>query len=341
MTTLALRCLDHKLLSFRRSAAIVGIELPSIRTTANRRHGPIRSFSQLTTIRSERVRRDEDNAAGFEESPMPGPARREPPPEDASLPWYLKVPPPRRTFTETHPFAERQRLPNLPPDPPPSLQSIIEYISIDLGLDNLRLLDLRPVDPPPALGANLLMIIGTARSEKHLHVSADRFCRWLRSTFKLRPYADGLLGRNELKLKMRRKNRRSRLLASVGAAVKEDNVDDGIRTGWICVRAGRVEPAAGAQVPGEINQDFVGFGENDRFVTIVVQMFTEEKRTDVDLEGLWGDVLERVKRKREYIEAEGNEGIGRVLEEQISPTTAVDMEGQLHMPCERIAESRI
>lgn len=147
------------------------------------------------------------------------------------------------------------------------------------------------------------MVIGTARSEKHLHVSADRFCRWLRSTHKLRPVADGLLGRNELKLKMRRKNRRAKLMASVGAAMRDDNVDDGIGTGWICVRAGRVEPAQAALDVEEEEVGFVGFGESSRHVTIVVQMFTEEKRADVDLEGLWEDISERAKRRRAHLQS--------------------------------------
>lgn len=126
----------------------------------------------------------------------------------AGLPWYLQVQTPQISRS---PLYERQQLPELPPDPPPVLQPMLEHISVDLGLDDLSLLDLRNLDPPPALGSNLMMIIGTARSEKHLHVSADRFCRWLRTTHRLTPYADGLLGRGELKLKMRRKNRRNRV----------------------------------------------------------------------------------------------------------------------------------
>lgn len=330
MAALALRSLDHKLLAFRRSAAIVGIDLPSVRTTATWHHGHTRSFSHFTNLQFERVSRGEVNATDFEKSPMPDPTRRKSPPEEASLPWYLQVPHPKRMLIEAHPLTERQRLPDLPPNPPPSLQGILEHISIDLGLDNLSLLDLRTVHPSPALGANLLMIIGTARSEKHLHVSADRFCRWLRSTYKLRPYADGLLGRNELKLKMRRKNRRTRLLANVGAVTKDDNVDDGIRAGWICVRAGRVEPAADVEVTRKVSQDFVGFSENDGYITIVVQMFTEEKRVDVDLEGLWSDVLERVQRKREYIEAGVNGGTDEVSEEHINRTIVSDMGTQLN-----------
>ena len=115
----------------------------------------------------------------------------------------------------------------------------------------------------------------------------------------MRPTADGLLGRNELKLKMKRKNRRSRLLASVGAAARDENLDDGIRTGWICVRVGRVEPASGdAEAVERDDGEFVGFGESSRLVTIVVQMLTEDKRADVDLEGLWEGVLDQAKRRQ-------------------------------------------
>jgi Ribosomal silencing factor during starvation len=221
---------------------------------------------------------------------------------NSSLPWYLRHQSSRKKLDDDHPFAERQKLPDLPPDPPPILQGIFEYASVDLGLDNLSLLDLRKLDPPAALGANLVMVIGSARSEKHLHVSADRFCRWLRSKHKLTPYADGLLGRNELKLKLRRKNRRSKMLATVGTVERAD-LDDGISTGWICVQAGQVEPAKTAIEEEIVEQNFVGFGEHSHRVTVVVQMFTEEKRADTDLESLWNGILERNSRKQKHREA--------------------------------------
>jgi hypothetical protein len=170
------------------------------------------------------------------------------------------------------------------------------------------------------------MLIGTARSVKHLNVSADRFCRWARKEFKLRPYADGLLGRNELKLKLRRKARRMKLAQSVGNTLSGHGADDGITTGWICVNLGsvdeavlsdevrggqRVEESLQVQVEeGEVSEkarrkaqespmegeeeyhnpsedDYVGFGSRTNSTRIVVQMFTEEKRADMDLEGLW------------------------------------------------------
>ncbi|KAG9718741.1 hypothetical protein KCU59_g18343, partial [Aureobasidium melanogenum] len=180
--------------------------------------------------------------------------------------------------------------------------------------------DLRELDPPPALGANLLMIIGTARSEKHLHVSADRLCRWLRTEHHLTPYADGLLGRNELKLKLRRKAKRSRLLSAVGAKeTASQDLDDGIRTGWVCVNVGRVEGGA-LQKPAEEMENIVGFGSQSSGSRIVVQMMTDEKRGQIDLETLWSGILKRsIKAKadkdQEVDDAEKRVRSGMLLEE--------------------------
>lgn len=206
--------------------------------------------------------------------------------EVPALPWYLQIDSPKRA---THPLSDRQRTPDLPESPPPILEPLLQQISVDLGLDDLSILDLRKLDPPPALGANLLMLIGTARSEKHLHVSADRLCRWLRSEYKLRPDADGLLGRNELKLKLRRKSRRAKMMGGSSA----DNDDDGVRTGWVCVDVGIVESPKSAAEDNAPPQNFVGFGRRTDGVRIVVQMLTEEKRLDIDLEKLWRGILKR------------------------------------------------
>jgi hypothetical protein len=187
-----------------------------------------------------------------------------------------------------------------------------------LGLDDLTILDLRTMDPPPALGANLLMILGTTRSEKHLHVSADRLCRWLRTEHDLTPYADGLLGRNELKLKMRRLAKKKNLLSAVGATSAYDSqtdpegetVDDGIRTGWVCVNLGRV---AGGELPKTAEQiareaGIVGFNTQTAGCKIVVQMMTEERREALQLEKLWMGILRRnVKERNEVLGLEEEE----------------------------------
>ena len=201
-----------------------------------------------------------------------------------SNPWYLQVHTP---VMEHNTILERQQLPHLPPNPPALLQPLLDYVSVDLGLNDLTLLDLRHLDPPPALGANLLMVLGTARSEKHLHVSAERFCRWLKTTHQLIPSADGLIGRGELKLKLRRKMRRAKLLSRVGSS-EIGSVDDGIRTGWICVNIRDVPDGTAAKIDQDLHKDYVGFGADVDKATLVVQILTQEKREDLDLEHLWG-----------------------------------------------------
>jgi hypothetical protein len=291
-------------------AAIAGISLPPASRPASRILAP--GLSQRWYSKSKTKYSDQYSNAirtpssdGQDENSSEGPAKITPN-QSTPIPWYLQVDVPKPP-APSHPLAERQLIPELPENPPKILSPILRYLSIDSGLDNLSLFDLRHLDPPPALGANLLMIIGTARSVKHLNVSADRFCRWLRSNYKLRPYADGLLGRNELKLKLRRKARRLKLAQSVGNTL-EASKDDGITTGWICVNLGSVEgigdemPAgedkdlgqAVAQGAEEIEQDvewnddgYIGFGSRSTAPRIVVQMFTEEKRAELDLEGLW------------------------------------------------------
>ncbi|KAI4727096.1 hypothetical protein E4T49_05140 [Aureobasidium sp. EXF-10728] len=279
-----------------------------------------RPFSLSATFAHEQPEKPEHDApdtiaqpADTADSPVtPAPTELE------AVPWYLQVDTP--TPQQEHPFAERQKLPQLPDTPPALLQPILEHVSVELGLDHLSLIDLRELDPPPALGANLLMIIGTARSEKHLHVSADRLCRWLRTEHRLTPYADGLLGRNELKLKLRRKAKRTRLLSAVGAKeTASQDIDDGIRTGWVCVNVGRVEGGA-LQKPAEELENIVGFGSQSSGSRIVVQMMTDEKRGQIDLETLWSGILKRsVKAKtetdQEVDDAEKRVRSGMLLEE--------------------------
>ena len=249
-------------------------------------------------------------------------AENELPTSTASIPWYLQIETPPR---QPNSLLERQQIPELPPDPPPLLKPMLEHISVELGLDSLLIFDLRKIDPPPALGANLLMVIGTARSEKHLHVSADRFCKWLKRTHKLSPYADGLLGRGELKLKLKRKARRARLLSSVGSSETRD-VDDGLRTGWICVNVGTIDDGKGTTEGYIGNEGYVGFNEEVGGAKVVIQMLTEGKREELDLEGLWTKIQRRQERKDE-LTANGQE---ELLSRQESSRSSLHHEAAGH-----------
>ncbi|KAK4109122.1 hypothetical protein N656DRAFT_801240 [Canariomyces notabilis] len=197
----------------------------------------------------------------------------------ADVPWYLQVEPPRHP-TLVH---EPPPLPEVPEGSPKIVELLLRYVSDELGLDELTLLDLRAMDPPPALGPGLLMMFGTARSERHLHVSADRLVRWLRGRG-ITAAADGLLGRNELKLKLRRIARKAKLLGTSGVP---RGGDDGISTGWICVNLGSLGGSHEEVVTVDAEGRPTGFGVPDTGTTIVVQMLTASRREELDLESLW------------------------------------------------------
>ncbi|KAL8294687.1 hypothetical protein RB597_007712 [Gaeumannomyces tritici] len=220
----------------------------------------------------------------------------------SSTPWYLDVEPPRHPTLVPH----QAPLPATPEDSPSLTEPLIKFVGEELGLDDLNLLDLRSLDPPPALGPKLIMLFGTARSERHLHVSADRLVRWLRK-HGATAHADGLLGRNELKIKMRRRARRAKLVGDSSF----DRGDDGISTGWICVNLGtlgwNLDPTAETTLVDDQGRPS-GFGQPISGTTIVVQMLTEAKREDLGLERLWGGVLKKSNRDREAIEPHDNTG---------------------------------
>ncbi|KAK4235586.1 hypothetical protein C8A03DRAFT_46308 [Achaetomium macrosporum] len=218
----------------------------------------------------------------------------------ANVPWYLQVEPPRHP-TLLH---EPSLLPDIPDGSPKLMEPLLKFVADELGLDELSLLDLREMDPPPALGPELIMLFGTARSERHLHVSADRLVRWLRGRG-VSATADGLLGRNELKIKLRRIARKAKLLGTSGVG---RSGDDGISTGWICVNLGLV---GGSHQEMEMLDEQgrpTGFGVPQTGTTIVVQMLTESRRQELDLESLWSDLLEKSLNKRGSSKATGAPG---------------------------------
>ncbi|KAI2789511.1 ATPase synthesis protein 25 [Penicillium oxalicum] len=283
----ACRSCRHEII--RSFLAVTGIPIPQFPARRSRRLDS-RAFSAVGSLRSDRP--PVSNSSDINFSPVENDDQLQKPSGHSAshIPWYLQ---------EENEVAEERlvpgdRIPQVPEDAPEMLPVLLEYVYKDVGLDNLRLYDLRGLEAPAALGANVIMVIGTARSVKHLNVSADRLCRWLRSQYKLSPHADGLLGRNELKIKLRRKAKRARAASHAGTTI--DEKDDGITTGWICVNAGVVDK--GMKKTDLSEAGFEGFGQIELGTNVVVQIFTEEKRVEVDLDGLWEKTLERNERNR-------------------------------------------
>ncbi|KAI1461337.1 hypothetical protein F4805DRAFT_279154 [Annulohypoxylon moriforme] len=276
---------------------------------------PIRSFSSRPT--KNEPSNDTEPAEG--ESEESGDATKGS--GLTNIPWYLQVEPPRHVAS-----IEPSPLPEIPTGSPKVIGSLVEYVSEELGLDELSLLDLRELDPPAALGPNLFMLFGTARSERHLNVSAGRLLRWLRAKHRIYAHADGLLGPNERKTKLRRIAKRAKLLGG------PEDADDGIRTGWICVNLGTIGRSNDESAIVTDDGRVAGFGVSQTGHTIVVQIMTESRRAEMGLETLWEKSLGNPVDEPSEPEA-GNANNLHPLEEAIlssSRPRAVTRDGQFN-----------
>ncbi|KAG7137865.1 ATPase synthesis protein 25 like [Verticillium longisporum] len=217
----------------------------------------------------------------------------------SETPWYLQVDAPVHAPTQHVPT-----LPTVPDGAPSILEHIMKFAYEEMGLDDLELLDLREMDPPPALGPNLLMLFGTARGERHLHVSSSRLVKWLRNKYKIDASAAGLIGPGELKTKLRRLRKKAKLM---GTSAVVQGGDDGITTGWICVNLGTqgsdVKEAASFDSLGQMS----GFGGPATGTTLVVQVMTESRRTELNLEHLWMGQLRRANEAKNTLEVDAEE----------------------------------
>ncbi|KAF8459586.1 hypothetical protein BGX38DRAFT_1138373 [Terfezia claveryi] len=206
------------------------------------------------------------------------------------IPWYLKD-----TYaTRSSLVPERAPLPPLPDNSPELLGEILEQLDAELGVTDMNIMDLRPLDPAPAIGRDIIMIFGNTRSERHLHNTANKICRWLRSAHGIRPYADGLIGRNAQKLINRRRIRRGKVTASQSGEVNEY-----VATEWVCVNTG--------------------------YEGIILQLFTPKRRGELNLEALWERKLDTNKKNMEKLgsgtglqeryENDGEEVLNNLVEE--------------------------
>ncbi|EGX88754.1 hypothetical protein CCM_08800 [Cordyceps militaris CM01] len=209
---------------------------------------------------------------------------------EEDTPWFLD-----EELPEPPASHHQQTLPVAPEDAPAVVEPMMKYIFEDMGLDDLALFDLRELDPHAALGPNLIMVFGTARSEKHLHVSAGRLVRWLRKHHDCEAKADGLIGAGELRTKLRRLRKKAMLMGTNANIVPRG--DNGISTGWICVSFGIDDDGAGHVRTADAHFDatgrLAGFDAGAAGTTIVVQCMTEASRQELDLEALWEGMLKR------------------------------------------------
>lgn len=166
-----------------------------------------------------------------------------------AVPWFVEY---NKQFDEEFPLEKRatEPIPKLPPQSPAILEQLATYMTQDLLLKDLSVLDLRDRENP--WGSDTIMLLCTAKSERQLRSSAESLKGFLRGHGS-RPHIEGLIKWENTKVKRRR---RRKMIGRANYQVEDD------RLKWLFMEVG--------------NQ-----------TGIILQLFSEEGRQEYALEELW------------------------------------------------------
>lgn len=112
-------------------------------------------------------------------------------------PWYLA----EKTVTAEH---ENPKMPSVA-NAPPMLKKITEFVTTELNLQDVEIVDRRQEDSP--IGP-VIMILGTGKSSRHIGKAAQRLSTYIKHEFRTTASKDGVLSANFLRLFQRREQNR-------------------------------------------------------------------------------------------------------------------------------------
>ncbi|KAK9385429.1 hypothetical protein V1515DRAFT_588259 [Lipomyces mesembrius] len=169
-----------------------------------------------------------------------------------STPWYLRE-------ANAHSMVSNVALlPDIPEDAPKEVTEILNFLAADLGLTELSLVDLR--NRNTTFGPNAIMIVGTARSDRHLIRASEELRVHLKKTYRAKSRIEGLVSKDKLKIQERRiKKKISKYTGDVSAY--ENDLRSNGKNSWVFF--------------------------DSRVKGIHIHIITSEKRWQLDLEGLW------------------------------------------------------
>ncbi|CAN6641733.1 hypothetical protein TRVA0_018S02762 [Trichomonascus vanleenenianus] len=177
----------------------------------------------------------------------------------SEVPWYMRDPDSIALSMPTH----AEPIPELPGSSPHSLEPIVHQMARELGLTEVEVLDLRDLDPPSSFGPNLIMVVASAKSERHLVRAATGLAKFVKNEFGVQADKDGILTANYHRVHQRRLKRKAKRQYF---SVSEAETAASRKSEWVVMSC---------------NLD-----------GIVVQLFTGDRRQQVDLESLWKEQLD-------------------------------------------------
>jgi len=126
-----------------------------------------------------------------------------------SVPWYLRD-------DSSSPLLETKKveLPVVPDHAPTTVQTFLELLSDEYGLEDIELFDLTQLDPDNEYHADNqpsdYMIICTGKSEKHIYKASNELRTYIKHNFDLIPKIEGMASNSKTPAARRRMLRRAR-----------------------------------------------------------------------------------------------------------------------------------
>ncbi|KAK9453777.1 hypothetical protein V1511DRAFT_504482 [Dipodascopsis uninucleata] len=187
-----------------------------------------------------------------------------------SKPWYL------RTELQTSQVTNLEPLPDLPDGAPEELTAIMKFLAQDLGMTELLIVDVRNIQGAVDRGATM-MVLCTARSERHIARAAEELRVFLKRTFRVKIKVEGQTTKESLKTQERRMKKKLSKFAG-DTRISESQAREINHSSWVCFDT---------CVKG-----------------VQIHMITGEKRWELDLEGLWQDEIPRLEKVLSHSEKE-------------------------------------
>ncbi|ANB13870.1 Atp25p [Sugiyamaella lignohabitans] len=178
------------------------------------------------------------------------------------IPWYLRN---TDTIKATESLQSREPLPDFPFASPRSLENMAKYMIEDLGLVDLQIIDLRHVQPASPFGPNDIMLLCSGKGSRHLTKASQSLIGYVKQNYNQLADTEGILSSNFLRVY----NRRLRKRAQRQGTANREFMAGGDSTGTMVDRTGSWV-VLDTKVDG-----------------IYIHIFTEERRSEVDLEGYW------------------------------------------------------
>ncbi|GAV55486.1 hypothetical protein ZYGR_0AV01170 [Zygosaccharomyces rouxii] len=188
-----------------------------------------------------------------------------------SIPWYLKVGDRERALRQS--IFKVQKI-EYPSSSPEFLRHISQYLRDKLGLTDILIFDLRKGDfETAAAKISDFMVIATARSPKHCQTSFDKLNSLIKQEYESVAYVEGQFNAREEKKRQRRLARKPKLSSNSTSNAPTES--------WFLIDC--------------------------KVDKIFVNILTENRRQEINLEELYAPEHEKSKYERKEPSAEGRE----------------------------------